>query len=250
MTDHIPQEVIDRLRKLERMASQQGGATEGEMNNALEAIRKLRDRYDIEEGIAFDEPDQAQVVEETAMEWNRLVRWQEQLAWAMADLFDCQWYIQNSFKGYTKAGSPKEYKGIRFYGMPRDVRMCCEVYEYSYRTIRMMMRMAYGGGNWTVQHRSYAEGVISRVRERVRQLKRETEQVAATGAIVLAKDAIVKQYRLSLNLGTAKRGKVTVDRNAQALGYKHGDKLDLTPSDRKVRKRTQAHLGGTPKQLE
>ena len=236
----VPDKIIDRIKKLERMAAAGGGASESEMEQALRHIRRLRDEHDVTDDMLRDAPSVSDIIEGMGMEWNRITGWQEQLAFVVADLFDCKWYIKQTYKGRTKAGTDKMYKGIIFYGMPRDVAVACDMYKYSYYVIRLMMRMSYGGGNWNTQHRSYAMGICARMRERVRAMKRDAEnETAGVGAIVLCKDALVREYTDGLGLQRTKRGKSQHDAEAHALGFEHGKNVDLSSADRKVRNPAQ-----------
>lgn len=236
-----PPEVIERIKKLERMASSKGGASEGEIANALRFIKDLRDKYDLEDADLRDRPDDVEIIEDVAMEWNRTMLWQENLGAALADLFDCQFFIHNRHKGWTKTGKQKIYKGMKFVGTARDVAVACQVYEVTYYTMRMMMRMRYGGGNWTVEHNSYASGMVQRLWDRIRQMKQEVAE--ATTAIVLCKDAIIKRYvHENMRVTRTKARTQMIDRAAQALGYEDGAKLDLTPSDRKTRQQPTRRL--------
>jgi len=243
---NVPDGILRKLQALERMANAEGGATENEIEQALAHIRRIRDEYDISEAEAFRTPETVSIIEEESREWNRLIPWMEMLAWVPAELCDCRWFIRNKFKGYTARGRPKYYKAIIFVGTPRDAATASGLYQFLYSTVRIMGTMRFGGGNWNVSHTSYAEGIISTLRERVRFLRQNADNVTpGIGAIVLVKDRAVDDYMCGLGL---KRGKAlkrrSFDHSANAAGRVDGKKVDLNRSDRVVKGSRQRTLPG------
>lgn len=238
------EDIIARVQKLLNLAKD-SAAAEGEVSNAMAFAKKLMAEYDLSEADLLLKESENQVtltdviqVEAFARN-NQLPSWHIHLHQVICALFDVKCFISTrpaaSFKGKRVA--------LVFYGLQRDAAMAVMFYNELRiigSTSAKLSAARHGVQFNRTYERSYFRRFISRLTQRAHDLKKQTTAESATmGAIVLRKTNLLAEYEktaLKLKEGKASARRDYVNPLAFSEGVATANKVDLTPSDRKVDK--------------
>lgn len=231
MNDQANKDIIDRITKLMRLASD-GRASEGEIQNALSFARRLMDKHNIaEQSILLDESDDVvashiEEVEVFSRTMPSLGTFYHYLAFAVGTLCECRVYQRRAYgdvKGYRKLQTK-----IIMYGQPHDVALAKALYAELVTTMHAMARLATGQSWSHRSSRSYMVGFSSRLVQRAREAKKVSVEDSSCTALVLKKDVALAKYEEGLNLKQLKsQARNNVDPHYYNKGNRDGEHVSL-----------------------
>lgn len=208
------QKVIDKVRKLLNMTGE-NGATDAEIQNAMDRAQKLMHEHHLSEADLNHEPvDDYKKVDEAEYSTFRtfvggaFYKWEMDLASFVQEFVGCPCYLDNNKKLAKKNGivltyewGGKEYtwngKSIVFYGIAEDAAIAANLYE-EMRKLISTMAMAKWGKVYKGDGAAYSEGFVMGLFSTMRKA-RESEKSQAklsnssTGLVLVARrDDLVK----------------------------------------------------------
>ena len=223
----IPEKIVERIKKLLRLAGDDGAA-EGEIENAMRFAKKLMAEHNLEEHAIVLEEDvddvAARIVDQMIYSVaNAVPRWKRDLAQIAAKVCGCRIYWNTQFDIGAASGGRK---CIHLYGMEEDCAVATALFRELCVTLQTLARVRCGKG-WTASHGSYAIGVISKLQSRAWEQIPAEENPTCT-AIVLKKDAALDQFRDNIGIKTvAARRRTIADGDAYARGREDGSNINL-----------------------
>lgn len=227
----IPPELLERIKKMMRLAEDKG-ASEGEVDNALRFAKKIMAEYDLSEAdIILDEARPDAINDVVEMDLVAQAGDIHEIEKVMARVIDVvcstKHYFTSKYVPGPK-GRPSFKRVAVLYGMARDVAVGKYLFVELMVTLRAMARNHFGKG-WSDTHRSYGKGFAMRLHERALAMKHEPV-VGSSTAIVLAKDALLNRYaneKLNLVVGRAKKFRMG-DAAAYAKGGSDANNISLS----------------------
>lgn len=174
MEHNIDAKLASKLQKLLNLA-RDGGATEGEANNAMEMAQRIARENNIDiatiEMAGGDAGEEAQRVKDNASgqgsrSW-AMYRWQQELMAQIAAVNFC--YVTIS---YTYNGRRSRPTGYNLIGRKSNVIMAKEMFTYLITTINRLLLDHNGGNaklNMSKYSNSWKEGCADRLRERLEE---------------------------------------------------------------------------------
>lgn len=249
--------VLDTIKKLLRLANDEG-ATEGEVQAALNRVALLAQKHNISdveieraqradgtEGVRIN-IDPKDVVEACAYAAKNLTRWDRWLSVAVANATTTGTY--SSWRSFGRA--------IIFYGLPQDVAVAVELYAYVRKALsrcaRRWAKEQRQDGRVHVQSNSppvrtykdgFCGGLIDKTHEqrdaaRVDKTARLEAQVGDCTALVLIADVqrakenalVVKRARLNLRKGRQLGSRAWGGQDAYGAGQAAGRATNLSRS--------------------
>lgn len=221
MTEDIRNKVLDRARKLYALA-QDGAATQGEVTNAMAALKRLMDAHDVNEAEIADavrEPDAAISQRESNLKDKGWGIWREYLAGGVAAVCNCRVCYRRYDTG----------KKAVFYGFESCVAVATELFALLVETVKTMARATYGPG-WRTSHQSYAAGFGLGVRAQADALRQEREREAkgSTALVLIKKDELVTTWASEhLSLRKARRHSPQFNADAVNKGLADGRRVSV-----------------------
>ena len=213
-------------------------ATEGEIDNAIRFARRLMDRHHIDEDDCHD-PHTAAAVEELmdcGENWldNQFInQWEHGLAWFVRNLVGSvghyinrpQTVRKNGVLVFNANGKPRVASGFTFYGPAEDVVLATELFDNLRQTVIVMARLKHGGA-MQGPGRSYAEGFVAGMSEKLSESRRADESASAESRALIVRStalAKVKQEKAKNWLATAKGIKLRNRSGGGGGGQYHGN---------------------------
>lgn len=209
-----------KLRGILAKTSEGSGATEAESNSALEFARRLMLRHQLTEadlGLGSKQRTPSEIAADTEYADMRqfsqgvtLTLWEKQLAQVICELIgtigaydDHGKYERRTMAGtleFNSKGQTERAQTIVFYGPAADVRDARELHTEWAHTIAALARMKFGGA-LRGEGRSYADGFVAGMKEKVRELKASesamTQGNSGNYALVVAgANAIMRAKRM------------------------------------------------------
>lgn len=213
MTDRAV--LIERLKKMRRLVDDVG-ATEGEVQAALLAIRRISDQYAITEADLKSSTEAGEVTEGWAHEAKTFSAWYTRAARLVAELCDVAMFMRGNRSVY--------------FGHKADVEVAQAFLESFLAIVREMGRVRFSD---RAKQRSYAEGFIAGVRA--------VMQNQPTHAIVLA-----KRHRLHVLLKetyTLTKGRKQQVDPGQEYWTGHTDGRSWSPAKGNIARPTDCDFG-------
>lgn len=208
------QKIRERIVKMLNLAKD-GGASEGEVENATRMARQLMNEYNIDESeLIAAETGTVQVGDHLGMKKVTFEGWESSLSVVCKFVCDVTPYKQT-----VKAGQE-----IRFIGLPTDVAIARDLFSSLLITVKTMAKQRNGAG-WTRAHQSYALGFVDSL---VRKAKAEKQaSTMQANAIILRKDVLIDKYIAeNLKLGYDS-GPDVHDAAAYHAGQRDGSMADI-----------------------
>lgn len=233
--------VLQRVQKMLRLAND-AGAAEGERDNAMRMAHALLAKYNLDLAQVEASAD-AQTAASAAATEPRVDHaaefigypWARNICQSIGELFFCSYLYASTRSG---AGKCRHY----FVGKTSNAVTAALVAEFVVKSVfREGARLQRANNEGTAFHRSFSWGAASKIRERVRELKVDTKQVAAVTstpgtALVLASlyDTEAKANELFITqrwpkLRSGRGGKGADHHGAHAQGRAYGATVSLSP---------------------
>lgn len=217
------QEIIQKIRKLYTLAGNEA-ATEGETSNALLMAQKLLIKYNIDQAELYTGQALSEgiVAVKASYTFPRIAQWIHSLGFAVADAFQCQYYLSKTFaKSYRSDTIPAhERRSFYFFGREANAEIAAATFDYLCEQLQALGTVAtsafisnakekYGLDPWNTADRkaaeskfvtlhhpvtyrtSWLEGAVSTLRERLRAQKQSFNSDET--AIVLVMETEVKE---------------------------------------------------------
>lgn len=218
--------IIDRLKKILAIAND-AAATEGERDTALKMAYNLMERHNLS---MADLPEQAEEKREMADIIISVDKWGRTVAHAMADLFFCKYF-------FMRTGTTGKDKHV-FVGRVSNTATAIAMTEYVLKSIKREAGKLYRTPT-TPDGRSFCVGAAHKVRERVREMIRESsmnsQKSESTGRDIVV--ANVRKSEEELNAGfldntgmklkSVSRADNKLRRTGYYAGQEHGAKINL-----------------------
>jgi hypothetical protein len=214
--------VIERLRKL-REKTVENGCSEAEAFTAMAMIGRIMNEHNIAMGEVEIREEAADCIDGSyRTESRRLPDWARCLM-AIAEF--------TGTKAWRNTGG--ETQVCRFFGLPTDVETALALIDI------VNLAVTWESARWTYAHpgagrsgaKSFRLGMVTRICERLREMKREQDQVKpATGtALIVLKNQLVDAEYAKKNLKLKFNKKSTPIRNEDAFlsGLAAGDRVGL-----------------------
>lgn len=183
-------DVRDKICKLLAVAADEA-ATQSEIENAMRAADALMMRHRISEEelrryrYSHAIPDEVRCAREQVWSTDKgLAEWETALAWFVCRFVGTvQWYRQTNcvvrspagvLPG-TKTGRVRTANQVSFYGPAEDVEIVVELWRELQRTVIVLSQLKYGG-SLRGPSRSYAEGFVNGLSDRLRVARQQIEQ--------------------------------------------------------------------------
>jgi hypothetical protein len=219
--------ILSRIKKMMALANDDA-ASEHERDTALQMSYKLLAKYNLSMAHldafqhAKDDPRDNYRTETYSMIWSK------NICNIVSDLFFCKYYFGGKINAY------KCYH--HFVGRESNATTAMYISEYIINSIVKEVRAKYGHA-LIPPARAFALGVVSKLQQRVKELKRQQEQEeqAVPGtALVLANlyeseksaNALVIAH---IKLSPGRAGKATPNIRAFDAGSKFGENVSLSP---------------------
>lgn len=215
----MDKKVVDRILKLKNLAEQ--NSFKEESNAAFDKMQELMDQYKItmsDLDINSRENDLGPLESETAIKGRRFYSWEYTLANILANLFECEMYIQG-FRGSKKrnmnfAGREGNVKTTILMFQWLDKEILNRASKYKKSTIR---------GKWL----GFCIGFVERISIKAKEINNKKVTKANETSLILANEA--KQW-LNENIGNFKELKLTcgsLDKKALFEGNEAAKNISL-----------------------
>lgn len=186
--------IIERVRKLLALAGDDG-ATDGEIQNAMQHAQRLMGEHHLTEQDLAHEPqddyskvDNAAYGRYSAFVGKMAFSWELFLANFVESFVGVPCYIENEVRQVRKNGfcifdddGPRYGKAIVFYGVAEDAMMAVELYD-ELRILIATMATGRWGGCYRGDGAAYAEGFVSGLRSRLNESRRTEKEQARIAA--------------------------------------------------------------------
>ncbi len=176
LNNTIDPKIIERLQKMLRLAND-GGATEGEANNAMEIAERIMLENNL--SMAMVEASNGKAAEDRLkhrIDKGARYRWQRKLMWAIAQSCFC-YLTELSIQKPNRFGMQDITIGYNLIGRVSNVETAKQMYEYLIHTITRLKR------DYSSDRKSqelFVAGISDRLRSRV--IQRHRDQIAAQKA--------------------------------------------------------------------
>lgn len=232
------------LTKLEALMkrTRENGASEVEVEAAMNVARKLMDEHNIamEEVLLQQKqsasPSSIEIKEEKVRSVSTVRRFEQSLMHVVCCVCDTKWYHKQVYV----PGKRTPETMMVFYGMGHDVLASKLLFLELLVTVRAMAIVKVGGGSGKNQMKRniYCDGFCSALYHKARTLKNQSNKAAASStSLILVKDvALIKYGQEVLNLRTGKsrpRDQKHLSSEEFNAGYRDGDSYDLNPKREK-----------------
>lgn len=228
-----PPEIIDRIKKLRQLA-QNTGSFEGEAANAIAAIEKLKQKYDITEAdlASHDEQFRIGIESGVAIPVGELFEWAKALTSIPADIFGV---VPFTYDGHLNESDGQRCLGVSFLGCGTDPKLALELYQVLRDTIVSMAWSLFGEDCWDIRHSSYAQGCAGGLAERLMYIRRQRalydmldqalkRQSADAKALAVIKDK--KKAKIEAAVEELRRQKEALGGTVHEYQFKTLDGLD------------------------
>lgn len=229
MTDTANQEkIIDRVKKMLALANC-SGAAEGERDNALRMAYNLLAKYNL----TMDQVDAHNATPQEARESQQakfvVYPWARSIASIVGELFFCNYY-------FMRSGTGKQATHV-FIGKASNAATAQYMSEFVVRSVTREAARLYGSAI-SPEGRSFAVGVVYKLRERVREIKETLNKESSTGTEVALVN-LAKAEKEANALWLAEQGiklrttksstKGVTDSDAYHAGRDFGARVNLSP---------------------
>lgn len=227
----VPEKVLERIKKMLRMAEDARG-NPNEAANAAAMAAKLMQKYNLDAAsmILGDLEGRADagLVKEMGMrpsEWSVMPGWMVSLSISVADLFDCK--VRMAWDYRQKSVNRKPYINVVFFGYKTDVQVCQWTFKYLVDQV-MMYADGFQGGK--LEKISFREGASNELRKRLGamlQEKKAAEKVVASSTALV----VIKQQKITEIFGEFKystRQGGERDYSAYNAGRAAGAKINIS----------------------
>lgn len=223
--------IKDKLAKLLRL-SEDGGASEGEIQNALAMSSRLMAKHQLtREDVCFEDEDPIANVQYgrryVYVAGKHIRGWENSLMWFVVEFMGTVSHYQergshiirkNGIVQLTDRDEPKYASRYCFYGPDDDCEVAAELFEELHAAIVIMATTRYGT-HWRGDGAAYSEGFVYGLKQANRKAKIELKQGdEATGAYMLqvqktelalvdgGKDWLRRECKIKLTTSRASRG--------------------------------------------
>ena len=159
--------ISDKVRRCLALANCAAG-NENEAANAANIARKILAKYSLTMSDLNDE-EKSDIVRNVANTTKGLKRWEAGIGGILQNWVPVVSVIYHKYNNVTQ----KRYKELTFIGEEADVIVAIELFKYIRKFIKTNSNKSYKGQ--PSAKRSYAYGVVNRLRERFLELKKEPE---------------------------------------------------------------------------
>jgi hypothetical protein len=208
------------VRKIQAMLklAQDSGASEGEINVALQKAHKLLEKYDLSMSDVELKTEVEDMVTVVGGEFTRTYQWIWDISRAIDKL--CNTKCIRFGRGW--------HFRMTFCGTRTDTATAISMFQFLFGTIQVMGKRARLPG--IKERNSYCNGVGRRILNRVHEMTREeTPETEQTTAIVLVKNQAVEKYAEEThNIHTIKPPTVSKDTMAYIRGFRDGKRVPLS----------------------
>lgn len=226
MTNADRERAIDRIRKLRRMTVA-NGCTEAEALLALQRIAELIATYDLTDSEVNLRQDRGSCTKglyselrSTHADWTLVCA-------SIAKLFHCRAYQEFVFEDVFGLGTKEKILQVVFFGYPQDVEACEAMTEICYTAINTESGKLKRPRKLILQ--SFRQGMIQRLRERIKDMAIAQAPVSGSTALIVLKDQLVTEEFAKLNMRFRKThtSTMSVDESAYAAGQAAADRVNL-----------------------
>lgn len=204
----------------------ENGATEHEALTAAAKAAELMEKYDIE--IGDDEEVDDEVMENDYTFPPEFHNHIMTVSMAIAELCEVE------VIGLTDNSRLKT--GYRIYGLPVDVEIAQYLHEIIIAAMKHELKRASGGWMLYVprkrdiaQH-SFLDGLTERLAERIRELAWARQHKKTGNALVVAKEALIKEAMKDVELVQSKKRLRDVDSKERLNGLEAANRINLNPA--------------------
>lgn len=205
------EKIASRVRKLLAIAGDEG-ASEQEIQNAMNFANRLIEQHHLSEDDLSDEVDPVKDLENAELGkyasfiGKKCFRWESLLAQFVADFVGCRVYRNNTIVQarrhdrvlFDSEGQPYEGKSFHFYGVAEDCLIAAEIYDELRQLICSMAVLRYGG-MYKGDGGKYSEGFVAGLRSQMNTARDKTAQEATgTGLIVVQKRNEIMKVKQAL----------------------------------------------------
>lgn len=229
---NVPDSDLDKVKKLLRLA-RNDAAAEGEALNALNAARRLMDKYGLQESEIILNSDEDTLVGKvviTPVSLRKTLNKDElYMAYIVCRVCDTRFYTMRS--EHSRSGKAE----LHFYGLPRNVSISVALYPELMSTMRSMARSRYGS-QYGKQHHAYHMGMLHALLQRTDLIQQQREQAARGAdkeaatctAVAIVTNKTLDKFTEALNLTQRKDkpGRVN-DTGAYYTGHSDGQNVSL-----------------------
>ena len=219
------EEVLNKIRaRIVKMLTlaKDGGASEGEVENATRMARQLMNEYNIDASeLQEAERGTVKVGDHVGMKKTVFEDWEKQLTLVCEFVCDVKPYTSTLAAGQE----------VHFVGLPTDVAIARELYSTLLITVKTMAKQRCGAG-WTRSHRSYCLGFVDSLVRKAQAERDKSDSSTPAGAIVLRKDVLVKKYVEENLKFHYERAADIHDRDAFMRGQADGRNADIGVNNR------------------
>lgn len=221
----VSKKVLDRIRKMLKLADQTRNSQTAEAMLAFEKAKKLLAQYGLdmadvttEEDVEAWKPNPEDFVSEES--WSRSGRSFTKYDFTIANAVGLATSTRALFGRHGKR------RKVYFFGLKADVVVACELFKLLRATARRLAVETFGK-RWSPTHRSYCEGFGMGVLSIAQ--KKDEENTSCQALMIVKKDTLVnqevaKRYRSSLRTSN-QQGRQ--DYGAKSQGYHDGRKQSL-----------------------
>lgn len=182
---------ILKIRKLNRLADPNRNSTEGERENALEAIAELVAKYNLAaqqiENFAGDDGEAPSVGQNVSDVVGNGKPWVWGVAHAVKDLFYTEMY-NNDGK-------------VTFIGTPANIRASISMLQWLVESIEAEAKIAYPGGENCRLHRSsFGRGAAQQLQVRANQILKAEQQAEADRQALIAQENAARESEMGTEI--------------------------------------------------
>jgi len=230
------EEVLQLIKKIQRLADPSGGGTEGEMQAAVSRIQHLLKEYnlsltEVDATHDKDAKEEVKISEKDGFIFKKssVSKFEKLLASIVATACECQLYFSYYHETNNSGKHVKRFK-IVYVGTEVDAIIAGEMYSYLNKRVWKLSKSEF---KLAGEQTSFWYGAIHRLGERLSEEAEKFEEEHKEYAIVLMdKKSIIRKYISSnLNLRPS-RTKAGGTKNgsdyAYGRGYAEGGKLDMS----------------------
>lgn len=224
------EDIIRKIRQCFALGDRERNPSEHEAEAAINTAKRLMAKHNLSMAeVALDSGDalsSQKIVNTSLSPRSTPPRWELELPWVCAHLFDVSFY-------YRRHHMPTEKTAVVFVGYEHDVAIAIEVFKL------LKMELLVMGQRWAARNLNamrsnrfyYTLGVVDRLRDRARQASSGLNGVEENTcrAIVVSKEANIKRWiQERLQLG-ASRKLSQGDGNIRERheGYRDGEVVSL-----------------------
>jgi hypothetical protein len=215
------------LRKAEKLLALASSSNEHEAVAAMERVRQLYQKYNIESFEANAPSDMAYIVINNK---KKRIPTHESM---ICNLLTEHFFVEVVFSSMYDAHDATNYKTIELLGRPQNIRMAEYVYHFLLRSLKHLW-LGYKGDSKTLKRRSqnsFYTGVLTGFGEKLTLSSKKLDQTLSPNekAIILKSDRQISAYCAYRHPRTTTRywGSRSYDKNSYSAGKREGFNLIL-----------------------